>query len=185
MKINLGAGTDIREGFVNHDIASISGIDVVFDLNHYPWPWDDNSVDEIIAKDLLEHLDNFMRSMEEVYRVLAPSGIARIKVPYWNSCNRYADPTHKMGFHEITFKFFDPSSIHCQERHYYTHARFSIIEEVFIIAPFTPYLHIPGLSEIRIKNRITKRIIGFIGNIVSSNLILDLDMVMKKIPSEK
>jgi len=60
MKINLGAGGDIRQGFVNHDIAQLPGIDVVHDLDVYPWPWEDASADEIVAKDLLEHLEDFM-----------------------------------------------------------------------------------------------------------------------------
>ncbi|MBL1140629.1 MAG: methyltransferase domain-containing protein [Proteobacteria bacterium] len=179
MKINLGAGSDIRDEYVNHDITKLPGIDVVHDLNVFPWPWEDNSTDEIVAKDIIEHLDDFMAAMEEIHRILVSGGVVRIKVPYWNSVSRYADPTHQRGFHEITFKFFDPTSIYCQERHYYTRARFLIAEESFVVAPFTPYFAIPGVGERRITGRWAKRFFGLIGNILS-NIILDLEVVLEK-----
>jgi SAM-dependent methyltransferase len=179
MKINLGAGHDIRAGWVNTDLSPLPGIDVVHDLNRYPWPWADDSADEIIARDLLEHLDDFLKAMEELHRVLRPGGIARIKVPYWNAWCRWADPTHKRGFHELTFQFFDPNSHFCRERHYYTNARFHIREETFVLAPFTPYFGIPGLRDCRVSSRWGRRIVGFFGNLFS-NIILDLDIVMQK-----
>lgn len=179
MMVNLGAGSDIRNDYVNHDLTLLPGIDVAHDLNIYPWPWEDNSVDEIVAKDLIEHLDDFMAAMEEIYRILKPEGLARIKVPYWNSVSCHTDPTHRRGFHELTFRFFDPTSEYCKERYYYTHARFLVIQEYFIICPFTPYLGIPGVSETKIKSRWAKRITGLIGNMLS-NIILDIDLVLQK-----
>jgi SAM-dependent methyltransferase len=179
MKINLGAGTDIRDGYINHDIAPLTSIDVVHDLNIFPYPWEGGSIDEIIARDVIEHLDDFMKVMEEIYRILKPGGLIKIKVPYWNSVSRHADPTHKRGFHELTFRFFDPASIYCQERHYYTHARFHINEECFILVPFSPYLAIPGLGVVRVKGKFAKRVVGLIGNMFS-NIILDLDLILEK-----
>lgn len=175
MKINLGAGGDIRQGFVNHDIVQLPGIDVVHDLNSYPWPWPDASVDELVAKDLLEHLDEFMPAMEEIFRIVRPGGRIYLKVPYWNGWSRQADPTHRRGFHELTFRFFDPDSPYCKERHYYTQARFHIERETFVLAPLSPYFSIPGVGEIRISNRILKRFVGLIGNTLS-NIILDLEL---------
>jgi len=179
-KLNLGAGTDIRDGYINHDISCLADIDIVHNLNDYPWPWDAGSCDEIVANDVIEHLDDFMLFMEEAYRILVPGGILKISVPYWNSVSAHADPTHKRGFHELTFRFFDPNSPLCQERNYYTHARFNINKEIFVISPFAPYLQIPGLRLIKIHKKTPKRIIGFIGNIFS-NIILDLQVEMKKI----
>lgn len=180
MKINLGAGGDIRIGFVNHDIVALPGINVVHDLNKYPWPWDDLSADEVVAKDLLEHLVEFMPAMEEIFRVLKPGGKLYLKVPYWNGWSRQADPTHRRGFHELTFKFFDPTSPYCQERHYYTAARFHIVHEAFVLAPFTPYFAIPGVGEICVKNTLLKRVVGLIGNMFS-NVILDLELELVKV----
>jgi SAM-dependent methyltransferase len=179
MKINLGAGADIRAGYINHDIVGLSRIDIVHDLNVYPWPWENEVCDELVAKDVLEHLNEFIPAMEEMHRILKPGGVAKIKVPYWNGWSCHADPTHRRGFHELTFHFFDPASPYCQERHYYSSARFAIEREVFVLAPLSPYFHIPGVSEIRVQNRFLKRIVGLVGN-TFSNVILDLELELRK-----
>jgi len=179
-KINLGAGADIKKDFINHDIVALKNIDSVHDLNKYPWPWADNSIDEVLASDVLEHLNDFITPMEEIYRILKPGGKTIIKVPYWNSSSASIDPTHKRGFHELTFSFFDPSKPYCKLRPYYTSARFTIISETFVLNPFQPYFKIPFISNLKIKNKISKKIIGFIGNTLN-NIILDLEIELKKI----
>lgn len=40
----------------NVDALSMPGVDDIVDLFAYPWPWDDNSVDEIWASHLIEHI---------------------------------------------------------------------------------------------------------------------------------
>lgn len=179
-KLNIGAGTDLRLGYVNHDISPLDGIDCVHDLNVYPWPWEDASFEEIIANDVIEHLDDFMKAMEELYRVLEPGGVVKLSVPYWNSVSAQGDPTHRRGFHEYTFRFFDPESPLCKERYYYTSARFSIIKEVFVVSPFAPYFQLPGLRMVKIKGRITKRLVAFFSNTLS-NVIHDLELELKKV----
>ena len=82
MKLNIGAGHDIYDGWINHDIAVLPGIDVVHDLNLTPWPWNDESMDEVVAYDVIEHLDDFIKIMEELWRVMAVGGRAKIRVPY-------------------------------------------------------------------------------------------------------
>lgn len=181
VKINLGAGNDIRPDYINHDLLPLSGISVVHQLNKFPWPWEDNSIDEILAYDVLEHLDNFIASLEEIYRILKPGGICRLSVPYWNSWCAYSDPTHKRGFHETAFYFFDPRSPYCLERPYYSFARFEIVSEEFILSPLGPYYSIPFIREIRIKNRYVKKIVGIVGNYFISNLIHDLSISLKKV----
>lgn len=179
VKINIGAGNDIREGYINHDITKLKGIDVVHNLNIYPWPWDDNSCDELLMNDVLEHLDSFILAMEEAHRILKHGGILVASVPYWNSANAHIDPTHKKGFHEHTFRFFDPNSHYCQERPYYTTARFTIEDESFVLSPFVPYIQLPFLKLIIIRNPLLKKIIGLLGNLIS-NVILDLNLKLKK-----
>ena len=180
LRINLGAGSDILAGWLNHDVVALPGIDCVHDLSVRPWPWASGSVAEIKAYDVLEHLDDFIPAMEEIWRILAPGGTCRISVPYWNSWCAAADPTHVRGFHEITFQFFDPSSPYCRSRPYYSPARFDILAEEFVLAPGNPYFSIPGVGEIFIRGRIPRRIVGTIGNYLISNLIQDLRLVLRK-----
>lgn len=183
MKLNLGAGNDVRAGFINHDIVQLDGIDLVHNLNEFPWPIKDKSIDEVLAIDLLEHLDDFMKAMEEVYRIMKPGGIFRIRVPYWNSWCTHSDPTHRRGFHELRFHFFDPTSPYCIERPYYTNARFYVKEEVFVMVPFSPYFSVPGMRMIKVKNKFMRKIVGLFGN-TFSNVIIDLEMVLERTPDQ-
>lgn len=45
-------------------------------------PFKDHSFDFIICNHVLEHIPNDTKAMEELYRVLAPSGTAIVQVPY-------------------------------------------------------------------------------------------------------
>lgn len=180
MKLNLGAGQDIIEGWVNHDIVSIKGVDIVHNLNIIPWPWASDSIDEIKLYDVLEHLDDFMLAIQEVWRILKPGGRVYVSVPYYNSWSFAADPTHKKGFHELTFRFFDPSSSYCKDRSYYTNVRFHIENECFMLSLFNPYVIIPFLGSIRVSSRVGKFLIGLVGNYFISNLIQDLRLELIK-----
>jgi len=180
VKVNLGAGGDLLAGYINHDLVALPGIAVVHDLNQHPWPWASGSVEEIKIYDVLEHLNDFIGAMEEISRILVPGGRCHVSVPYWNSWCVSADPTHQRGFHELTFRFFDPESVYCQERPYYTKARFNIVSEEFILVPFSPYFGLPGVGEISVSRAWSRRVVGLIGNYFISNLIHDLRLVLEK-----
>ena len=45
-------------------------------------PFKDNSFDFIICNHVLEHIPDDIKAMQELYRVLAPSGTAIVQVPY-------------------------------------------------------------------------------------------------------
>lgn len=58
IKLNLGCGPDIKEGYVNIDSCSIDDSKVVkMDIRNLSF--DENSVDEIYARDVIEHLSLF------------------------------------------------------------------------------------------------------------------------------
>jgi SAM-dependent methyltransferase len=178
-KLNIGAGRDILPDYINQDIVNLPGINVVHDLNEYPWPWEENQFEKILALDVLEHLNDFTKAIEEIYRILADSGEVTIRVPYWNHSCAYIDPTHKRGFHEHTFHFFDVNSHYYKERGYYSKASFNIIDEVFILAPGTPYFGIPLISMAKVRFPLIKKFVGWFGNHVG-NIISDVQVVMKK-----
>ena len=108
----LGCGNKPMAGAVNHDrIKHRPEIDVAHDLDIFPWPWEDNSFDLIVACSVLEHLRcTLIESMAECWRILKPGGQLHVKIPYWNHANSYADPTHYWRFDISTLKFFDPDT---------------------------------------------------------------------------
>jgi predicted SAM-dependent methyltransferase len=48
MKINIGAGSTNYPGFLNCDYSDIFNPEYVFDLERDVFPFEDNSVDEVI-----------------------------------------------------------------------------------------------------------------------------------------
>lgn len=130
-KLHIGCGNQILDGWVNHDLAPLPGVDVVHDLAELPWPFADGEFEEIRMHHVLEHLSETVATVEELHRISAPGARVEIRVPYWNSQDFGTDPTHKAAFNEHSFDYFDPSTRHGRERPYYSTARFEIKSKVF------------------------------------------------------
>jgi SAM-dependent methyltransferase len=52
--------------------------------NIYAQPYPDNTFDAAILSEILEHVDEDVRGLKEVYRVLKPGGVVAITVPHAN-----------------------------------------------------------------------------------------------------
>ncbi len=129
-KLNLGCGRDVKSGYANMDVAALPGVDVVWDLNRYPWPFKDHTFNEIYASHVLEHVDDFVHCMEEIYRVLQPNGKLFVKVPIFPSIYAMNDPTHKHFFTYFTFEYFTPGHTYA----YYSKAKFSILRREIVFS---------------------------------------------------
>ena len=81
MRINLGCGHNPIPGWINADIRSGLGVDIVLDAEK-PLPFKTSSIDEIRAFGLLEHLWHWELLMTEAARVLRAGGAFGIRVPY-------------------------------------------------------------------------------------------------------
>lgn len=123
-KLSLGAGKDRKdeEGWDYHDIINLPGIDFVFDMNDTQWPIEDNTYDVIECKMILEHLKDWPKAMEEIWRISKPGAEIIIEVPFFPSMYSVIDPTHKAFFAYQTFEYFEPD----HALNYYTKARFSV-----------------------------------------------------------
>ena len=98
IKLNLGCGHDYREGYVNVDKYPTTRMDGLCDLESFPWPWETNSVEEVVLRHVLEHLgqatDVYKQIIQELYRVCAPGAIVHIEVPHPFHPDYIGDPTH-------------------------------------------------------------------------------------------
>ena len=106
MKLNLGCGQSKKKGYINIDSSKQVNPDKVIDLEKARLPFKDNSVDEIIAEHVLEHINNFTPLMHEMYRVCKNNSIIKIKTPFYSSWGQFNDPTHVRFFSPFTFNYF-------------------------------------------------------------------------------
>jgi SAM-dependent methyltransferase len=122
LKLNIGSGNTSYPGFLNLDKKSLENVDIVWDLENLPLPFEGDSVSEIICEHVLEHIRNFLPLMEDFYRICKPHARIQIKVPYFRYEGAFRDPTHVCFFTEHTFMYFEED----YEYSYYTTARFKI-----------------------------------------------------------
>lgn len=107
------------------DCSILPWIDVVHNLDIFPYPFKDGEFDEIYAYMVLEHVNDFIKTMKELHRIIRKWWLINIKVPYYLSTGAFSDPTHKTFFTEETFDFFTNN----HSLNYYTNIRFQIIEK--------------------------------------------------------
>ena len=145
-RLHLGCGNEILPGWINHDLADLPGVDVVHDLDSYPWPFEDDQFAEVRMHHVLEHLAEPVRAIEELHRITGHGGTVEVRVPYWNSTDWASDPTHKTAFSEYSFDFFDPETRHGRERPYYSTARVPIRSKTYWMKPAAVY--VPVRNEV-------------------------------------
>ena len=92
--LNFGCGRDIRKGWVNADIQKGKKIKS-FDFDKFPYPFKKNTFDYVFAKNILEHLNNPLEALHELWKVCKNGAIIEVIVPYWNCEGAHSDITHK------------------------------------------------------------------------------------------
>lgn len=128
--LDLGCGKKKRHGSIGVDFSDRHNADIIHNLNVFPYPFKDGEIDEIYLDNVLEHLDDPMRVMEEIHRICKLGGQIKVIVPYFRSVWAFIDPTHKHFFTVDSFAYFDPRHLVCQ-RYDYTSARFLVEKIVF------------------------------------------------------
>ncbi len=117
-KLNLGCGRDSKEGYVNLDCVKLPGVNVVHDLNKFPYPFKDEEFDEIICKHILEHITDLNKTMIEIHRILKKGGILKITVPHFTSSSAWTDPQHVRAFGYFSFDYFHQNTCNEASRTY-------------------------------------------------------------------
>lgn len=123
VRIQLGCGRKYFPGWINCDFLPEVRADKHFDLEVFPWPFPDNYADEIFMDQVLEHLSDIVKVIEEIHRILKPGGIVRIIVPYAKGDGAYQDPTHRHFFTEKTMDYFTEGF----EYNFYSRCRFKLL----------------------------------------------------------
>ena len=104
--LELGCGFSKRPGAFGVDRIAGSQADLIHDLDVFPYPLAGDSWDHIICRDVLEHVADFVRTMEEIWRIGTNGAIVEVRAPFMSSVNYYTDPTHRRAFTSRSFDYF-------------------------------------------------------------------------------
>lgn len=116
LKLDLACGQNVRDGFTGVD--KYTGENRV-DVLKFPWPWADNSVDEIHCSHFIEHIpmvevehqgrvkDLLFAFFDEAYRVLKPGALMTVICPCARSNRAFQDPTHRRFIVMETFAYLN------------------------------------------------------------------------------
>lgn len=107
LKLDLGCGNRKQLGFIGVDKIQTPSVDIVMDLEQFPWDFKDESVDEIYCQHYVEHTSDLIKFIDEIYRILKTGKQAIIVAPYYSSMRAWQDPTHKRAISEATFLYFN------------------------------------------------------------------------------
>lgn len=164
MKLNIGSGFKRIDGYLNVDYDSNVNPDFVVDLEKGILPFDDDSVDAVIAHHILEHIgENFLTFMKELYRVCKDGTVIDIEVPHHRHENFFGDPTHKRPITVDVLRKFSKkyNRWHIENHNSYSgfglflNVDFEILEYDFIIDQ--DYLHLVENGSFDQINEMAKR----------------------------
>jgi SAM-dependent methyltransferase len=129
--LNLGCGMlNMGDHLLNVDIRRTPLVDVVADLNCYPWPFASGWAEELYALDIVEHVDDAIHFAEECWRILAPHGLLYVRMPNWAhpSGQGFRAMDHQRQGHVESWDLFVPGTTYHAGYSYYTHARFDKVD---------------------------------------------------------
>lgn len=142
LKINIGSGDSKIDGFITIDYDITTNPDYVLDLEKDTLPFNNDSVEHVIAHHILEHLgEGYIHCLKELYRVCIDNAIIDIIVPHHRHETFFADPTHKRPITAFGMSLFNKKiNDYCKEQGFsnsrlgnYFDINFEIIEHFNII----------------------------------------------------
>jgi O-antigen biosynthesis protein len=109
LALDLGSYQNKRVGYLGVDKRRGDGVDIVTELPR-PLPFGDGSIGVVRAMDFLEHVQDQVSLMNELYRVLAPNGLLLSMTPSTDGRGAFQDPTHVSFWNENSYWYFtDPN----------------------------------------------------------------------------
>jgi SAM-dependent methyltransferase len=110
--LDVGAGNNVQPGFVGLDKRPLPGVQIVHDVETFPWPLEDESCSVVLMSHLIEHIQpaKHVALMDEVWRIIEDNGLLIISTPYPNSHGWHQDPTHCASWNESTPHYFVPGN---------------------------------------------------------------------------
>lgn len=105
LRVDIGCGANKPDNFIGVDICPSPGVDIVADLNK-KFPFEDNSVCEVRAHDIIEHLPDKIHTMNEIWRICKSGANVDIRVPSTDGRGAFQDPTHVSFWNINSFLYY-------------------------------------------------------------------------------
>ena len=105
--LDLGCGRNKVPGSIGVDRYPVKGVDVVHNLDAYPYPFRAESFDEIYARHVIEHVDSVVCFMAELHRLASKGARITIHTPHYSYMGSWRDPTHRWHFSCYSFEYFE------------------------------------------------------------------------------
>lgn len=111
-KLDIRCGDKKEIGFIGIDPRNLPGVDIVWDIEKFPWPIADGVVDLASAAHVVQYLNplnhGMINFMDEVWRILKYGGQMRLSTVYAGSTAFFSDPEAVNPCTAHTFYYFDP-----------------------------------------------------------------------------
>ena len=124
--LDVGCGKAKRLGSLGIDRCDLDNVDIVHNLEVFPYPLPSGWFEEIYLSNVIEHISNIVGLMEELHRVAADGADIYISTPHFSSLYSYEDPTH---VRHLSYDSMDYFSIETKHANFYTDKKFRIIEK--------------------------------------------------------
>ena len=111
MLLDVGCRDRKESNFTGISGKHFPGVDVVHDLEVFPYPFPAESCLTIKAAHVVEHIKPWLVFdwFNEMWRLLLPGGQLAVSAPFANSQGFFNDPTHITYINEATFQHLDPN----------------------------------------------------------------------------
>lgn len=110
IRLNLGCGNKRAAGYIGVDRYPCSAVNVLCDLGH-SLPFRNDSVDEFILDNVIEHLADIPALMMEIARTGKRGAKVTIITPHFTSLSSWKDPTHVHHLSYFSFDHFEKASV--------------------------------------------------------------------------
>ncbi len=137
--VNLGCGSNKSPGAVGVDHDPTVHPDVIHDLDCYPYPFEDETFDEVIASHVIEHLAEPWRFMREIHRIAKPNAHVYLVTPHYTGHLSYADLGHKHHLGYTSFTWVCDSGLFVLDRVRVEFSDFYRVIGVSVLANWFPH----------------------------------------------
>ena len=132
-KLNLGSGNDTKIGWVNLDKTDYPGTNVIHDLNNYPYPFNDDTFDEVYGKGIIMYLD-INKTMKEIKRICKNRAKVTLIEPCFPCFTSNQDPNVITFLTWNTMTYFDFKQIR-QSFIFSPNKKFNWISHIINLSP--------------------------------------------------